>query len=142
DIRVGLEASYDEVLAGEMGIELKQKIQTGLKPTGTMLRETVDGSDIVTTIDKDIQEVAETELMNQLREENARHGSVIVMEVKTGRIKAIANLQRTATGEYFETYNFAVGLKSYPGSTMKLFSLMAALEDGKIDINDTVNATG
>ena len=142
DIRVGLEASYDEVLAGEMGVELKQKIQTGLKPTGTMLRETVDGSDIVTTIDKDIQEVAETELMNQLREENARHGSVIVMEVKTGRIKAIANLQRTATGEYFETYNFAVGLKSYPGSTMKLFSLMAALEDGKIDINDTVNATG
>ncbi len=142
DVRVGLEAAYNEVLAGEIGIELKQKMQTGVKQTGTMLRETVDGSDIVTTIDRDIQEVAETELMNQLRSENARHGSVVVMEVKTGRIKAIANLQRTESGDYFETYNFAVGLKSYPGSTMKLLSLMAALEDGKIDINDTVNATG
>jgi cell division protein FtsI (penicillin-binding protein 3) len=142
DIRVGLEAAYDDILAGEEGIALKQKMKTGLKPTGVLLRETVDGSDIVTTIDKDIQEVAETELMNQLKAEEARHGSVIVMEVKTGRIKAIANLQRTENGEYFETFNFAVGLKSYPGSTMKLASLMAAIEDGKIGIEDTVNATG
>lgn len=142
DIRVGLEAAYDQVLSGEQGIELKQKMQTGLKPTGTMLKETVDGSDILTTLDKDIQEVAENELMNQLISENARHGSVIVMEVKTGKIKAIANLQRTETGEYFETYNFAIGLKSYPGSTMKLASLMALLEDGKISIDDTVKATG
>lgn len=142
DVRVGLEAAYDEVLAGEQGIELKQRLETGLKPTGSILKETVDGSDIVTTIDKDIQEVAENELMNQLISENARHGSVIVMEVKTGKIKAIANLQRTESGGYFETYNFAVGLKSYPGSTIKLASLMALLEDGKINIEDTVKATG
>src|SRR5690606_31363181 len=64
------------------------------------------------------------------------------MEVKTGKIKAIANLQRTESGGYFETYNFAVGLKSYPGSTIKLASLMALLEDGKINIEDTVKATG
>lgn len=142
DIHVGLEAAYDHVLTGEEGIELKQKMSTGLKPTGTMLRETIDGSDLVTTLNKDIQEVAENELMNQLRNQAARHGCVVVMEVKTGYIKAIANLQRTPDGEYFETYNYAVGHKSYPGSTMKLASLMAALEDGKIDINDTVNATG
>jgi cell division protein FtsI (penicillin-binding protein 3) len=142
DIAVGLEGSFDKILSGEEGVELKEKMATGLKPTGVKLKESVDGSDIVTSIDIGIQEVAENELMKQLIEQDARHGCAIVMEVKTGRIKAIANLQMVGEDQYFETYNFALGTKTYPGSTMKLASLLAALEDGKISIHDSVNAYG
>lgn len=141
-IEVGLEGTFNKTLSGEKGIELKERMATGLKPTGIKLKEAVDGADIITSIDIEIQEVAENELMKQLVTQDARHGCVIVMEVKTGRIKAIANLQRTGEDAYFETYNFAVGTKTYPGSTMKLASLLAALEDGKINIHDTVNAVG
>jgi len=142
DIRVGLEAAYDKVLAGEPGIELRQKMSTGSKPTGKMLRETVDGSDIVTTINKDIQEVAHASLMQQLKTENAQFGTCLVMEVETGHVKAIVNLSRSESGNYFENYNFAVGRKVYPGSTMKLATVLALLEDGKVDIKDSVNAVG
>ncbi len=142
DIRVGLEAAYDAVLAGEPGIELKQQMATGKKPTGRMIQETIDGSDLVTSINKDIQEVAHAELLHQLETESASFGTAIVMEVETGRIKAIVNLSRTEDGSYFENYNFAVGRKVYPGSTMKLASMLALLEDGKADLGDTVNAVG
>jgi cell division protein FtsI (penicillin-binding protein 3) len=142
DIRVGLEAAFDKILAGEAGIELKQKMETGKKPTGKMIQETIDGSDLVTSINKDIQEVAHAELLNQLVTESASFGTAIVMEVKTGRIKAMVNLSRMDDGSYYENYNFAVGRKVYPGSTMKLASLLALLEDGKADLTDTVNATG
>lgn len=142
DIRVGLEAAYDAVLAGEPGIELKQQMSTGKKPTGKMIQETIDGSDLVTSINKDIQEVAHAELLHQLVTERASFGTAIVMEVETGRIKAIVNLSRTEDGSYFENYNFAIGRKVYPGSTMKLASLLALLEDGKADLGDTVNAVG
>lgn len=142
DIRVGIEAAYDKVLAGEPGIELKQLMATGKKPTGKMVQETIDGSDLVTSINKDIQEVAHAELLNQLVTESASFGTAIVMEVKTGRIKAIVNLSRSDDGSYYENYNFAVGRKVYPGSTMKLASILALLEDGKADITDTVNAVG
>lgn len=142
DIRVGLEAAYNDVLAGEPGIELRQKMATGSKPTGKMLRETIDGSDIVTTINKDIQEVAHASLLHQLELENAQYGTCLVMEVETGHVKAIVNLSRSESGKYFENYNFAVGRKVYPGSTMKLATLLAMLEDGKADITDSVNAVG
>jgi cell division protein FtsI (penicillin-binding protein 3) len=142
DIRVGLEAAYDKILAGDQGIILKQKMATGLKPTGKTLQETIDGSDIVTTLNKDIQEVAHAELLHQLEYENASFGTCIVMEVETGHIKAIVNLSRSDDGSYYENYNFAVGRRVYPGSTMKLASLLALLEDGKADITDSVNAVG
>lgn len=142
DIRVGLEAAYDKILAGEQGIILKQKMATGMKPAGKTLQETIDGSDIVTTINKDIQEVAHAELLHQLEVENASFGTCIVMEVETGHIKAIVNLSRSENGSYYENYNFAVGRRVYPGSTMKLASILALLEDGKADITDTVNAVG
>jgi len=142
DIRVGLEAAYDKILAGEQGIVLKQKMATGMKPAGKTLQETIDGSDIVTTINKDIQEVAHAELLHQLEVENASFGTCIVMEVETGHIKAIVNLSRSDNGSYYENYNFAVGRRVYPGSTMKLASILALLEDGKADITDSVNALG
>jgi cell division protein FtsI (penicillin-binding protein 3) len=142
DIRVGLEAAYNDVLAGEPGIELRQKMATGSKPTGKMLRETIDGSDIVTTINKDILEVAHASLLHQLELENAQFGTCLVMEVETGHVKAIVNLSRSESGKYFENYNFAAGRKVYPGSTMKLATLLAMLEDGKADITDSVNAVG
>lgn len=142
DIRVGLEAAYDKVLAGEPGIELKQLMATGKKPTGKMIQETIDGSDLVTSINKDIQEVAHAELLHQLVTESASFGTAIVMEVQTGRIKAMVNLSRSDDGSYYENYNFAIGRKVYPGSTMKLASILALLEDGKADLKDTVNAVG
>jgi cell division protein FtsI (penicillin-binding protein 3) len=141
-VRVGLEAAYDDVLAGEQGIILKQRMATGLKPAGKTLQETIDGSDIVTTINKDIQEVAHAELLHQLEYESARFGTCIVMEVETGHIKAIVNLSRSENGSYYENYNFAIGQRVYPGSTMKLASILALLEDGKADISDSVNAVG
>jgi cell division protein FtsI (penicillin-binding protein 3) len=141
-VRVGLEAAYDNVLAGEQGIILKQRMATGLKPAGKTLQETIDGSDIVTTINKDIQEVAHAELLHQLEYESARFGTCIVMEVETGHIKAIVNLSRSENGSYYENYNFAIGQRVYPGSTMKLASILALLEDGKADISDSVNAVG
>jgi cell division protein FtsI (penicillin-binding protein 3) len=142
DINVGLEAAYDKVLAGEKGIVLKQKMATGLKPAVKTLQETIDGSDIVTTLNKDIQEVAHAELLHQLEYESARFGTCIVMEVETGHIKAIVNLSRSENGSYYENYNFAIGQRVYPGSTMKLASILALLEDGKADISDSVSATG
>lgn len=139
---IGLEGAYNEFLAGKPGELIEQRISHSWKPTGTVVREAINGYDLVTTIDKDIQEVAQTELRRQLKSKGARHGSVVVMEVKTGFIKAMANLQETEDGEYGEVYNHAIGTIEVPGSTMKLASLMAALEDGKVKMSDTVNAVG
>jgi cell division protein FtsI (penicillin-binding protein 3) len=141
-VAVGLEASFNKYLAGTPGEYLEQLISNSWKPTGTIIREAIDGYDIVTTIDKDIQEVAHAELLNQLKSKGGRYGCTIVMDVKTGYIKAIVNLEKGADGRYSETYNHAVGTREVPGSTMKLAALMAALEDGKIQITDTVNAVG
>lgn len=138
ELRVGIEGAFHEYLVGEPGLELEQKISTGWKKTGQIVRDAVEGADVVTTIDKGIQEVAHSELMKQLKLQNAKNGSVIVMDVKTGYVKAIVNLSLVKDGEYYEIYNQAIGTKEVPGSTFKLASLMAALEDNKININDTV----
>ena len=142
ELRVGLEGAYNEVLAGEPGEEVEQKISSGWKKTGKMIREPIEGADLITSFDMDIQEVAHSELYRQLKNQGARSGSVIVMDVKTGFVRAMANLQMASDGEYYELYNHAIGTKEVPGSTFKLASLMAALEDGKISLNDTVNANG
>lgn len=142
ELRVGIEGAYNEYLAGEPGEEIEQKISSGWKKTGQMLREPVEGADLVTSIDLGIQEVAHSELYKQLKNQHARSGSVIVMDVKTGFVRAISNLQLASDGEYYELYNHAIGTKEVPGSTFKLASLMAALEDGKIRLSDTVNAVG
>lgn len=139
---VGLEGAYNNFLAGKNGEIIEQKISNSWKPTGAVVREGENGYDVVTTINKDIQEVAHTELENQLKTKGGRYGCAIVMDVKTGFVKAMVNLQKTGEGEYGEVYNHAIGTREVPGSTMKLASLMAALEDKKIRITDTVNAVG
>src|SRR5574343_336643 len=141
-LAVGIEGAYNQYLSGEPGEEIEQKISTGWKKTGQIVKESVEGADVVTSIDKEIQEVASSELERQLRLQGAKNGCVIVMDVKTGFVKAIANLTEEKDGNYYESYNYAIGRKEVPGSTFKLASLMAALEDEKIDINDTVNAFG
>ena len=141
-LAIGLEGAYNKYLQGEYGKIIEQRISNSWKPTGTVVREALDGADIITTIDKDIQEVAHNELENQLKIKGGRYGCAIVMEVKTGFVKAVANLQQGDDGEYYESYNHAIGTREVPGSTFKLASLMAALEDKKIDINDTVHAVG
>jgi len=139
---VGLEGAYNEYLSGQNGVVVEQLISNSWKPTGTIVREAINGYDVVTSIDKDIQEVAHTELENQLKTKGGRYGCAIVMDVKTGFVKAMVNLQKTSSGDYGEIYNHAIGTREVPGSTMKLASLMAALEDGKIKMTDTVNAVG
>lgn len=140
---VGLEGAFDEYLSGEYGLIAKHYISNGWKPvSGDYLKDPVPGADIVTSIDIDIQDVAENELKKQLEVQEALYGSVVLMEVETGFVKAIANLKRAGDGEYYESYNHAVGLKTDPGSTFKLATLMALLEDGKVSITDSVNAVG
>ena len=136
--RIGIEGAYYEYLAGEPGIEVEQRIATGWKKTGKILKNAVEGANIVTSIDKEIQEVAHSELYRQLKSQRARNGSVIVMDVRTGFVKAIVNLAKTDNGNYTELYNQAIGTREVPGSTFKLASLMAGLEDDKFKITDTV----
>lgn len=139
---VGLEGAYNSYLAGREGIVVQQKIARSWKPTGLIVRNPTEGYDIVTSINEDIQEVAQTELRNQLERKGGRYGCAIVMDVKTGFIKAMVNLQETSNGDYKEVYNNAIGTKEVLGSTMKLASLMACLEDDKVKLSDTVNAVG
>ncbi len=140
EYRVGIEGAYHDYLAGEPGQEVEQKLATGWKKRGQIIRDAVEGADIVTTIDKEIQEVAQNELYKQLKDKKANSGCVIVMDVKTGGVKAIANYSLAEDGHYYELYNLAIGMKEVPGSTFKLASLMAGLEDDKFKITDTVQA--
>lgn len=141
-LAVGIEGAFDEYLRGEPGEEIEQKISTGWKKIGPVTKEAVEGANVVTSIDKEIQEVAHAELLRQLQNQNAKNGCVVVMDVKSGFVKAIVNLVRDKNGNYNEAYNQAIGTKEVPGSTFKLASLMAALEDQKITIQDKVNAAG
>jgi cell division protein FtsI (penicillin-binding protein 3) len=142
ELRVGIEGAYNEYLSGEKGLEIEQKIATGWRKTGQIIKEAVEGADVVTSIDKGIQEVADSELERQLRAQGAKQGCVVVMDVKTGFVKAISNLTLREDGKYVEELNNAICRKEVPGSTFKLASLMAALEDEKISLTDTVNSTG
>ena len=139
---VGIEGAFHEYLAGKPGSQIEQKIANGWRKTGKIIEESIAGSDVVTTIDSDIQEVVHSELEKQLLLMDASHGCVIVMEVATGYIRAISNLKRNSDSSFSESYNYAVGRLSAPGSTFKLASLMAALEDGKLSLDTEVNASG
>jgi cell division protein FtsI (penicillin-binding protein 3) len=123
--RVGLEGSFDRELAGKNGVVVKQRL-TGGDWIPVDDRESInsrDGNDIVTTLDVDLQDVASSALENQLRKHNAHHGCAVLMEVATGDIRAIANLEESGNGTYRETYNYAVGESTEPGSTFKLPAL-------------------
>ena len=138
---VGIEGAFDKELAGKNGIVVKQRLTGGdwITVGDASSVESRDGNDVVTTIDIDFQDVASTALLNQLRKHNAHHGCAVLMEVATGDIRAIANLEIGNDGGYHETYNYAVGESTEPGSTFKLPVLIAALEDGVIDTSDIVD---
>jgi cell division protein FtsI (penicillin-binding protein 3) len=138
---VGVEGAFDKDLAGKNGVAVKQRLTGGdwITVEGPNSVESRDGNDVVTTLDIDLQDVATTALLKQLLKNDADHGCAILMEVATGDIKAVANLELGKDGSYHETYNYAVGESTEPGSTFKLPVLMAALEDGVIDTGDIVD---
>ena len=137
---VGLEGAFDNDLSGSNGVMMMQRLTGGdwLPVGGGGAIEMRDGNDIITTIDLDLQDVAHSALVNQLRKHNAHHGTAVLMEVRSGDIKAIVNLE-LKDGRYREVYNYAVGESTEPGSTFKLPALMAALEDGLVDLDDTID---
>lgn len=138
---IGLEGAYNKYLKGVSGKRLMQKIAGGvwMPMNDENELEPEDGSDLYSTLDINIQDVAENALLKQLSAHDARHGCVILMEVETGEIKAIANLAKGESGDYYEYYNHAIGESTEPGSTFKLASLMAALEDGLVNLRDSVD---
>ncbi|MDA8947866.1 transpeptidase family protein [Flavobacteriaceae bacterium] len=138
--RVGLEGAFSQYLRGDSGLRLKQKIANGQwKPiSDSNEKEPTEGFDLRTTLEVNIQDIAHSALLGQLEKFEADHGTVVVMEVNTGAIKAIANLGRTEDGKYFEKLNYAVGEAHEPGSTFKLMGMIAALEDKVIDENTLI----
>jgi len=138
---VGLEGAYSSELMGVNGKRLMQKIAGGvwMPISDKNAIEPVDGGDVYTTIDINIQDVAENALLKELVKNKADHGCVVLMEVATGNIKAIANLQMMKDSSYAESYNYAIGESTEPGSTFKLASLIAAFEDGYLSLDDMVD---
>jgi len=136
----GLEYSFNSALGGQNGEALFQKIAGGTwKPIfDGNNKKAIDGLDIQTTLDINLQDVAETSLFKAMREHEADEGTVVVMEVKTGQIKAISNLSREGE-QYYEKYNHAVGGLFEPGSTFKLVTMMALLEETNIELTDSIN---
>ncbi len=141
--RAGIEGAYAAFLKGKDGMQKKQKIKYGVwKPLSDINDvEPQDGYDVITNIDVDMQDMAHQTLKNQLIKFEADHGSVVIMEVATGAIKAMVNLGKTTSGGYEELRNYAVFETHEPGSTFKLFSVMALLED-KVADTATVVDTG
>lgn len=141
-IKVGLEGAYDKDLSGEKGYFIGQRIPGGyyVPISDENQVDPKDGYDIITTIDINLQDVAHSALENQLKKHGAKYGTAILMEVATGDIKAIVNLTKDDVADrYVESLNYAVGTRTEPGSTMKLPSLMAGLEDGCFDLDDSVD---
>jgi cell division protein FtsI (penicillin-binding protein 3) len=136
---VGLENTYDSVLKGESGKKLVRYIAGGVYvPVEGYEIEPEQGKDIVTTIDVNIQDITENALLRMMEENECAHGTAIVMEVKTGKIKAMANLGRREDGTYWEDLNYAIRA-SEPGSTFKLASMLALLEDKYSTLDNHVN---
>lgn len=147
---VGLESAYNKELGGQVGYTIKERISGSLwmPVENAQSVKPIDGLDLISTIDIGIQDIAETALERQLRKHNAKYGTVVLMEVETGKIKAIANLERKIKKDkngkpvkddegnnlydYQESLNYAVGEATDPGSTFKLASVIVALEDGYI----------
>lgn len=130
----GLEAFYDTLLCGKGGISERTKMENTY--TYVVREEAVDGCDIITTLDANLQDICEHALRQRATQLGAEWGCVVLMEVETGEVKAMANLDRQKDGTYAETSNHAV-VKVEPGSTFKTVTLMAALDDGKIDYENS-----
>lgn len=133
----GLELSYDSILRGKVGKKSRQKVRS--KFLDITIQDPVNGADIVTTIDVNMQDLAERSLIDELKKVNGNVGVAMVMEVKTGDIKAIVNMTKCADGGYYEIKNSAVSDLLEPGSVFKTASLMVALDDGVVDTTYTVD---
>jgi cell division protein FtsI (penicillin-binding protein 3) len=137
--KVGLEMTYDSILKGRNGKQFVRKIAGGVSVPvdDTYEIEPETGKDIVSTIDVFIQDITENALMKMMIKNEAQNGCAIVMEVKTGKIKAIANLGKRSDGTYWEDFNYAIS-PTEPGSTFKLATMLALLEDKKISLNQMI----
>ncbi len=139
---VGLERSYDTVLSGHDGLKLVRYIAGGTAvPVEGSQTDPVNGKDVFTTIDVNIQDITETALMRMMLQCEGPYGTAIVMETSTGKIKAMANLGRRPDGTYWEDDNYALRVTE-PGSTIKLATLLSVLEKGSSSINDMVQVGG
>jgi len=128
--KCGIELSYDSVLRGTNGIAHRQKVRN--KFVKVTVAPPINGADIVTTIDVSMQDIAERALIEELKKDHATMGVAILMEVKTGDVKAIVNMTKCADGEYHETVNHAISYRCEPGSVFKTASFLVALDDGVI----------
>ena len=135
----GIEAVYRDELAGRDGKTTRQRIARGFygRVVDGDNQDPVDGMDVVTTLDLDVQDVADKYLREQMIAQNAIWGTTIVMEVKTGEIIAMVNLGRTPSGNYAERENYAIGRSTEPGSTFKLASMLLLLEDANMPLSQT-----
>ena len=134
---VGLEKSYDTLLTGQKGQRLVRYAVGGAIPVEGFQIEPENGKDIFTTLDVNIQDIAENALLRTMETSESLYGTCIVMETKTGKIKAIANLGRRPDGSYWEDDNYALRVTE-PGSTIKLVTLLAVLEKGSSKLSDLV----
>ncbi|MEO6731503.1 MAG: penicillin-binding protein [Ferruginibacter sp.] len=141
-LNVGLEQSYDSLLKGTTGQRLMRYIAGAYMPVEGAEVEPENGKDIITTLDTYIQDVAESALMKMMLGNNSLHGTAIVMETATGKIKAIANLGKQPNGTYAEDLNYGIGKATEPGSIFKLATLLSLIEDKYIDKNTIVDCEG
>lgn len=139
---VGLESRYDSLLKGRPGIQVTQRATGNVwVPMDGSEVEAIDGKDIVTTLDVSIQDVAEHSLLSLLQQYECKYGTCVVMEVQTGKIRALVNLGRQEDGTYAEDLNYAL-MPTEPGSTFKVNTLLSLLNDKYITVDDNVNAEG
>lgn len=141
DKGAGLEYSFNDQLNGQDGYAYYQKIAGGIwKPIFDANNvKAIDGLDIQTTLDINLQDVSETALYKAMRQHNADDGLVVVMEVETGHIKAISNLSTDGNGDFYEKFNFATAGLFEPGSTFKLVTMIALLEDSNVELSDSID---
>ncbi len=143
-VYVGIEGSFTENLQGTNGQRLMRRIgnQAWMPVDPESQIEPQNGDDIITTLDVNLQDLAESSLRKELIADSADHGCVILMEVSTGYIRAMANLGQTSAGTYEEIFNYAIGESQETGSTFKLASFLVALDDRKITQETPVNCSG
>lgn len=135
--RYGIELAYDSLLRGHVGVRHKHKVRN--QQVYSIVTPAEDGADVVSTIDVGIQDLAENALLDELRTRNALMGVAIVMEVQTGDIKAIVNMEKSSDGQYRERLNNALGYRCEPGSVFKTASMLVALDDGVIDTSYVIH---
>jgi len=139
---VGLEQSYDSLLRGKTGQRLVRYIAGAYMPVDGGEVEAENGKDIITTLDTYMQDVTESALMKMMSGNNSLHGTAIVMETATGKIKAIANLGKQTDGSYIEDLNYGIGKRTEPGSIFKLATLLSLIEDKYVGEDSLVNCEG